>query len=142
MILGARALVLDPSGRVLLLHAHDPDTPGREWWELPGGRIEPSEAPEAAVARELYEETGIVVQAVGGPLWAWESRYELGGSWHHRRHTAYLVRLDGTEEVRQPVRTPSEQVAIRGLAWWTLAELAASEDVFLPGDLAARVAGL
>lgn len=142
MILGARALVVDRAGRVLLLHAHDPDTPGRKWWELPGGSVEPGETPRDAVARELAEETGIQAREISRRLWTWEARYQLGGRRHHRRHTAYLVRLDGTEEIREPVRTPSEQVAIRGSAWWTLAELAASEDVFLPGDLAARVAAI
>lgn len=31
---------------------------GREIWEIPAGKIDPGEAPEAAAARELEEETG------------------------------------------------------------------------------------
>jgi len=34
-------------------------------WELPGGRVEPHEQPEAAVVREVAEETGLVVEADG-----------------------------------------------------------------------------
>ncbi len=32
----------------------------RDEWELPGGRLEPEEAPEACVVREIAEELGLV----------------------------------------------------------------------------------
>src|SRR5687767_9289696 len=34
----------------------------RNEWELPGGRIEPDEAPEAALAREFAEELSVEVE--------------------------------------------------------------------------------
>ncbi|HYS37082.1 MAG TPA: NUDIX domain-containing protein, partial [Pseudonocardiaceae bacterium] len=44
-------LVLDGRGRLLLvLRANDP---GRGQWSVPGGRVEPGEADEAAVRREI-----------------------------------------------------------------------------------------
>ena len=47
----------DPDRGVLLLWRHRfiTDTWG---WEIPAGRIEPGETPEAAAARETLEETG------------------------------------------------------------------------------------
>ncbi|WP_336159909.1 NUDIX hydrolase [Amycolatopsis sp. VC5-11] len=47
--------VLVRDGRVMLLRNE------RDEWELPGGRIEPSETPEECVAREIAEETGLRV---------------------------------------------------------------------------------
>ncbi len=40
-----------------------PEAAGR--WELPGGKVEPGEAPEAAVVRELVEELGCTVAVTG-----------------------------------------------------------------------------
>jgi ADP-ribose pyrophosphatase YjhB (NUDIX family) len=58
--LGVRALVRDENGRILLIrHSYAPG------WLLPGGGVERGETAEAAVIRELREETGVV--AIGRP---------------------------------------------------------------------------
>ncbi len=52
-------LIKDDQGRLLLvLRANDP---GRGQWSVPGGRVEPGEADEAAVRREIAEETELSV---------------------------------------------------------------------------------
>ncbi len=62
------AIVLSDGGRVMLLQRRDkPGEPVRGKLEVPGGRWGAGEAPEAAVAREVYEETGIkLVTPVAG----------------------------------------------------------------------------
>ena len=56
------AALVDGDGRVLLQQRR----PGRAMaglWEFPGGKVEPDELPEAALARELEEELGIGLDA-------------------------------------------------------------------------------
>lgn len=51
---GERFLAVDrPPGKVMA-----------GWWEFPGGKIDPGEAPETALIRELGEELGITARGV------------------------------------------------------------------------------
>jgi 8-oxo-dGTP diphosphatase len=55
------AVIKDAAGRLLLVkRGHEP---GAGLWSLPGGRIEPGETDQQAVAREIMEETGLTVQS-------------------------------------------------------------------------------
>lgn len=56
----AVGVILRPDGR-LLLGQRPEDKPWASWWELPGGKIEPGESVQQALARELDEELGIQV---------------------------------------------------------------------------------
>lgn len=67
LIPAVAAVVRDADGRVLVQQQHDGQ------WSLPAGAIEPGESPATAVARETFEETGLVVRpervtgVMGGP---------------------------------------------------------------------------
>lgn len=56
----ASALVVDDNGRVLVGWHRD-----LERWVLPGGAVDPAEEPADAAVREVWEETGVLVQPVG-----------------------------------------------------------------------------
>ena len=80
------AVIADARGRILLARR----TEGRDLaglWEFPGGKREPGETPEAALARELHEELGIVAE-VGPPLIAVPHRYP------HKRLRLDVRRVD------------------------------------------------
>jgi len=59
-VAAAGAAVRDEQGRFLLVQRGTPPQQGR--WTLPGGRVEPGETAAEACAREVAEETGIVVE--------------------------------------------------------------------------------
>jgi 8-oxo-dGTP diphosphatase len=60
------ALITNDRDEVLLTQRRaDQDLP--LMWEFPGGKIEPGEAPEAALARELAEEIGVTARV--GRIW-------------------------------------------------------------------------
>jgi ADP-ribose pyrophosphatase YjhB (NUDIX family) len=52
--------VFDRDGRVLLVQRGRP--PGEGLWTVPGGRLEPGETLVQGVAREVREETGLIVE--------------------------------------------------------------------------------
>jgi len=56
MRLGVNAVIVDAAGRVLLALRDRPPI-----WNLPGGGVEPGEAPWDAAAREAFEEVGVRV---------------------------------------------------------------------------------
>ncbi len=90
-ILAVAAIVFDAAGRVLVVERGRP--PGAGLWSVPGGRLELGEPIAAAVAREVREETGLVVTC--GPLVEVVERVAPadGGTWHHviHDHLAFLV---------------------------------------------------
>ena len=61
---GVGTLALDRWGRVLL-QLRDADLPPERYpdqWSIPGGILEPGEAPDAAAFREFEEETGVLLE--------------------------------------------------------------------------------
>ena len=67
------AAVVRRGDELLVTRRHDrPGRPGQ--WEFPGGKVEPGEGEEAALARELREELGCEA-AVGPLLLRHEHRY-------------------------------------------------------------------
>lgn len=134
---GARVLLLDERGRVLLVHARDPDDPGHHWWELPGGGLDDGETLEQAAVREVAEETGIEVGRLGPRVWVRESRFRYRNRDHHRIDHVFLVRGTGVAPTVAPKPTENEKLGLIERAWLTSAELHDTADNLVPPELPA-----
>lgn len=88
-VVAVAAIVFDPEGRVLLVERAKP--PGVGQWSVPGGRLEETETLAQAVAREVREETGLVVEV--GPLSCVVER--MGDDFHYVI-LDYLARVIGS----------------------------------------------
>jgi 8-oxo-dGTP diphosphatase len=73
----AVALIL--RGREVLICQRRPDQPMALKWEFPGGKMEPGESAEQALARELEEELGIDAK-IGARVAHMRHTYRSGGA--------------------------------------------------------------
>jgi 8-oxo-dGTP diphosphatase len=87
-VIAVGAIVYDERGRVLLVERARP--PGAGLWSVPGGKLEGAETLAQAVAREVREETGLIVE-VG----ALACVVERIGDDHHYVILDYVARVIG-----------------------------------------------
>jgi 8-oxo-dGTP pyrophosphatase MutT (NUDIX family) len=134
-----RILLIDESDRLLLLHHegafHVEDFDGTGLWAPPGGGLEDGETHEAAGQRELWEETGLREAPIGPCVWRRDVVFTWDGvaydSWE-RYHVCHVPNF----AVDTGNQSPYEQREITGHHWWSQQEIAASNEVFVPRDLA------
>lgn len=137
----ARALVVTPDHHVLLVRF---EFPAGTRWALPGGGLDDGEDHRAALARELREEVGLVDVEIGPHVWTREHRIAfVNGLWDGQREHIHLVTVPKRFEPA-PAMTWDELNAeyLFEIRWWHRDEIAASDAVFAPTDLARRLADL
>lgn len=134
-----RLVVLDANSAVLLFHTRDPTYPELgEWWELPGGGIEPDETYVETAVRELREEAGLVVDAacVGVPRWRRHATFRYRGERRLQHESIVTVRIPTVATpIDGALRVGFEDEDYFTHRWWQVDDIARSTDRFYPGRL-------
>jgi ADP-ribose pyrophosphatase YjhB (NUDIX family) len=135
-----RALVIDQFEQVLLVRF---EFEFGTRWALPGGGIDAGETVVEALRRELREEVGLVDPDIGPLLWNRVHHIPiLGTDFEGQHEQVHLVRC--AHFTPAPMFSWEELNAERmfEIRWWTLAELATSETVLAPSNLAELAAAV
>jgi 8-oxo-dGTP pyrophosphatase MutT (NUDIX family) len=120
----ARVLPVSRDERVLLLLGCDPALPEVRYWFTVGGAVDPGETLAEAGARELREETGIVVppDALGEPFGTFEVEFAWNGRAYVNESTLFAVPVEQAPVTFEGLDHLESQ-SIFDAAWWTPDEL-------------------
>ncbi|MGH3713539.1 MAG: NUDIX hydrolase [Micromonosporaceae bacterium] len=133
---GARVLLVNAAGRVLLLRGSDPARPGVRYWFTVGGGLDAGETPAEGAARELYEETGlsVPVTALGERVWHEVAEFPFDGLWYRQEQEFFLVRV-GEWQVSQDGWCDLERRTVDAVRWWSVPELETTDETYYPVEL-------
>jgi len=136
-------LVIDRDNRVLLFRFVNKGAPlaAQSFWATPGGALEAGESFADAARRELLEETGIRMDAVGEEVAVMEEfvLQLANGEYVVAEEHFFLVRI-ADQTLSRDHWTPLEIEVIREHRWWSISELRSTSETVFPETLVAILA--
>lgn len=127
-----RAILINPLQQVLLMHIQGGATQeeATSFWATLGGKKEQGESDEVALARELYEETG---------LRDFKAHFIAYGEqtlqWHNfpcRLLENFYIIMANSDAYTTQNLTPEEKLLIKGYRWWSLTDLNKTTETIYP----------
>ena len=116
----AGRVVVVAQGQMLLVAGHDFSDATHHWLFTPGGGIEAGESPAQAAARELAEETGIIVDPGALTLLGYrQALFEFRALTCLANETFYYLHLERKPQLNQERWTTNERSLLDGLNWYS-----------------------
>ncbi|MDA1074274.1 MAG: NUDIX domain-containing protein [Proteobacteria bacterium] len=134
-----RALLLD-NDQILLVKAELPD--GRHCWMTPGGGVEHGETDQQALRREVWEETSFVLNGEYPLIWIRNHLYGDPPRQVDQHEYYFLIRTSIFDASMHNNPAEGELEVFRGFKWWSINEIAASNELFSPNKLADLLSNL
>jgi 8-oxo-dGTP pyrophosphatase MutT (NUDIX family) len=136
----SRVLVLDEADRILLFRTEGSflaeGFSANSLWFPPGGGVEGSETPEETARRELWEETGLQDVELGPCVWLRSLVLGWSGKLWDVRERYFICRVPSFE-LDFTNLTDVERIELAEHRWWSVDEIEASPELFVPSRLAA-----
>ncbi|MGH2720841.1 MAG: NUDIX hydrolase [Actinomycetota bacterium] len=136
----ARLLLLDDEGRVLLVQFENGR--GERWWAAPGGGADPGETIEQALAREVDEELGLSDIPPAEAVFRRDVVFENLQGRTVRQLEHYFVARCLRHDVPAQRLSRLRAEGVVAVRWWTVGELADTEDRVYPDGLVAFLRSL
>lgn len=132
-----RGIIVDPGHKILLIKYLDEASPSTRdfkngFWVMPGGGVEVDESFEAALKREIFEETGMRNFQIGQCLLsrlAYANLNSIKDNLYYERY--YLVKVKNTD-INFDNITEVEKKVIKTYKWWTIEEVRESDEIIFP----------
>jgi 8-oxo-dGTP pyrophosphatase MutT (NUDIX family) len=132
----ARVILVNERNEVLLLQGSDPARPEQgRWWLTPGGGVDEGESLPDAARREVFEETGAVLDDLGDVVFTRSAEFEFNEVFYRQDEWYFVARVTDLEPTFD--RFEAHEVAsITSWKWWSREELRATTEMIYPTELA------